>query len=257
LLLQTALVIQIEDGRCGSCAELRHQRPVCLQLAIDRRGNVLHRLDAVSRFMLVQGRGRIVRSENGGGLSGAVCTQDADHDVPQLHLARFHPGPRLLPEHAAVRAVGVGEGVDHAFGVVGTVTDPGAGFQLRPGGPGHGLIHQFIKMRAAEVIALGIQQGPDQDVLLVLGEVEGQALAVVFSGKPLQAAGGVETADDLDAELGRGGDGCGPVLGACERREREQQHGECVSCAETDHGCASFSSSAIRWDRLAADNSPR
>lgn len=127
----------------------------------------------------------------------------------------------MLPEPAAERTVGVGEGIHHTFGVLHTVTDPVTGFELRPYFSAHGLIDQFVKMRPANIPAVGIQQGSDQDVLLVRCEIEGQALIVELAGESLQARGRLETADNFDPALGSCGNGCGPVFGARERRQCE------------------------------------
>lgn len=131
--------------------------------------------------------------------------------MPQLHLSRLYPGPSLLPEHTAERAVGVGESIDHTFGVVSTVADPVTGLQPGPYVPVHGLIHPFIEMWSADVFATCIQRGANQHMLPVASERKSQPLSVVPDGKTLQAGGGVETPDNFDAAVHDLGNGAGQL----------------------------------------------
>lgn len=136
-----ALGIEIEDRRGRRGAHRLHQFHVAGELLAHRRRDLRQRLQGAGLarlLMVVQGLLRVLAGQQRSGLGFAVLANDADHDMPQLHLAGIHPGSRLLPEHGAVRAVRVAEQVDHARRVGTAIGDPGALLHLLPHFPASG-----------------------------------------------------------------------------------------------------------------------
>src|SRR5690606_13299163 len=134
------------------------------------------------------------------GLVEAVGPDHADHDVPQLDLARLHPRTRRLPEPVAVGAVGITEGVDDPRRAVRPVGDPVAVLQLRPDALGHRLGDQSLQVRLAHVLAIGVDQGAHHRVAAVRGDVDRHwLLAARQAGEAAQSTGRVELAQHLQA----------------------------------------------------------
>lgn len=204
LLLHAPLGIEIEDRRGRRGAHRLHQFHVAGELLAHRRRDLRQRLQGAGLarlLMVVQGLLRVLAGQQRSGLGFAVLADDADHDMPQLHLAGIHPGSRLLPEHGAVRAVRVAEQVDHARRVGTAIGDPGALLHLLPHFLGQRRIHQALQRFAAEVLALGVEQVAGEYVLAVGRQVQRHALVLVFGGVAAQAIRGVEAAEDAGALL--------------------------------------------------------
>ncbi len=144
----------------------RHQRGVRIELGVERGGDLGQRLQAVvaqglrppagqrlrircdvRTFIRFQRGSRVLVAEQRGRLAGAGRRQDADHDVPQLHLAGIDPRPGIGPQLVAVRAVRVGEDVDRSRRVGASVGDPVALFEAAPDGVGHRLGEQPFPAR--------------------------------------------------------------------------------------------------------------
>ncbi|MCY1440798.1 hypothetical protein D9M71_570860 [compost metagenome] len=217
--------------------------------------------------MSVQGLDRVFAGQQCGRLAWAVFTDDTDHDVAQLHLARLDPRPCLLPEHVAVRAVRVAEQVDDAWRVGLAVGNPGGLFHLRPDLLGHRGVDQFLQGRFAQVLALFIEQAADQYVLAIGRQVKGHAAALVFTGITAQPIGRVEAAFDFYPLGFHLLDRLGQVLGddrlagqqAGGEREGQFQQSVHVSFLEVSEtaGAAGRSKDSRAWLRLARDSSPR
>ncbi|MDT4850234.1 hypothetical protein FQZ97_843790 [compost metagenome] len=125
-----------------------------------------------------------------------------------------------MPELVAIRAIRVVEQIDNSGGILAAIGDPGAAFHARPHLLGHRLIHQSVQRRACQVLALGIEQGADQDVLAIGREVEGKSLAVVARGIATQPTRCRELAHDGGSARLNRLDGCGQLLGLRNRNKQ-------------------------------------
>ncbi|CAI8699666.1 hypothetical protein EMIT0P44_100009 [Pseudomonas sp. IT-P44] len=272
LLLQLALVVHVENRRRGLQLQVFHQLHVRRQFRLNRRRYFFQRLERTglaSPFVVLQGFLRILGSQQCRGFARTVFTNDADHDVPQLHLAGLHPRARLFPEHVAVRAVRIAEQVHHARRILVAVTDPVARFHLAPDFLGHRRVHQFLQRRAAQVFAVGVVQIAQQHMFAIRRQVQRHATVLVLRGITAQAIGRIELADDFRA-LGFDLLDCfGQLFGSLYRRQVQQggAQGQRQQVAEAGHGSfleevdgvAGFGVSKFSRARarLASDSSPR
>ncbi len=259
MLLQAPVGIHVEDRRRRRRTGLAHQHQVIVELLAHRRRDFLLRLERAGLaggFMLFQRRLRVVRRQQRSGLAQAVGTQHADHDMTQLHLAGLDPGPGLLPEHVAVRAIGVAEHVHHARRVVLAVGDPGGLLQARPHFLAQRLVDQLFQRSARQIVALRIEQTTDQHVLAVGRQVQGDALAVVARRIALEPTGRLEAAYHLGATRLDGADRFRPLFGLHERSAQQAEACKEKRSGSNHCGDSSFSTSRARA-RLARESSPR
>ena len=199
--LQFAAGVLVENGGGGRGAQLLHQFLVGVELYTDFFGDLAERFGAalgMLLFVLRQGGLRILGREDGGCFAGAGGPEDGDHDVTQLHFAGRDPGPGVVPELVAVRAVGVGEGVDDSRRGSFAIAYPGAFLKLLPDAVGHRFADQLLKGFLAEVVAFAVDHGTDNRLFAVGGQVDGQRLLLDHAGIAGQPAGCLERADHFD-----------------------------------------------------------
>ncbi|MNZ33043.1 hypothetical protein D3C78_503810 [compost metagenome] len=172
-----------------------------------------------------------------------------------------------MPEHIAVRAVGVAEQVDDTRRVGLAVGDPGGVLHLRPDFLGHRCIHQFFQRRLAQVLALLIEQAAHQHVFAIGSQVQRQAAVLVLGSIAAQAIGSVEAAFDFRAFGLQLLDGFGQVFsqhqlaghqaqGQCEGQFQQRSHATFL-VGDGAAGAGARSKDCRAWLRLARDSSPR
>ncbi|SUX54125.1 Uncharacterised protein [Chromobacterium vaccinii] len=173
---------------------------IAVQLGLNGWRNSGQWFDAaagVLPLVAVESGGRVAVAQNGRRLAGAVRFDDANHDMADLHFPGFDPGAGIVPELVAVRAVGVGEGVEHARRLAVSIGDPETAFQLLP----QRLTELFVQAGLIPGLPLAIQHGADNGLLAVGGEVDGLRPAQVERGVAGHPAGGGEAVQDFIALL--------------------------------------------------------
>ncbi|CAI8953723.1 hypothetical protein EMIT0P395_60038 [Pseudomonas sp. IT-P395] len=149
--------------------------------------------------MIFQRLDRILRGQQRRRFTRAVLANDANHDVPQLHLASLDPRPRLFPEHVAVRTVRIAEQVHRARCILVAVLNPVARLELRPDFLGHWRVDQFLQRLAAQVLTVGVVQITEQNVFAIRSQVQGHATVLILRRITAQTVGRIELADDFRA----------------------------------------------------------
>ncbi|MNT30838.1 hypothetical protein D3C72_1666500 [compost metagenome] len=172
-----------------------------------------------------------------------------------------------MPEHVAVRAVGVTEQVDNTRRIGLAVGDPGGFLHLRPDFFGHRRIDQFFQWRFAQVLALFVEQAANQYMFTIRRQVQRHPPVLVFGCVTTQAVGGIKAAFDLHAlgfhllhcfgqRFGHGGLAGQQADGEGQGQFQQSVHVSFLEVLVTA-GAGVRSKDSRAWLRLARDSSPK
>ena len=226
MLLQSPVIVQVINRWRSRGAHFIHQGEVRLELLIYSWRDSLNRFELARFarfFVFIQGCLGILGGQQGGSFTCTVRKQHANHHVTKLDGTRFNPRSRLLPEHIAIRAIGIGKHIDDPRCIMTAVCDPTALFQSLPHFLPHWFVDQAFQRLLAEIFASRVEQIPDEHVLAILSQIQCHSLSVEASSVTFQAGRRVEGVDDSNPLRLQGFDRGRPLLSQCVRcREKRQ-----------------------------------